>query len=188
MLVTNIWHVTSTKTELTRARLLATALELFAEQGYEQTTVAQIAARASVSEMTFFRYFPAKEDLLLDDPYDPLMVAAVAQQPRDLPPLTRAVRGIRAAWHSLPVPDSADVRNRVRIIANTPSLRASMWRNAAETEQVIAQALGDGLASRVAAAAAIAALNTALLEWGLGSGDLGELIDEALDVLEASDD
>lgn len=178
----------TTKTARTRQRLLAAALELFAEQGFEDTTVTQIAARAGVSDMTFFRYFPTKQSVLVDDPYDELIGTAVAQQPRDLPPLTRAVRGIRSAWHSLPPPESAEVRDRMRIVAVSPSLRSSMRRNSEETERVIAEALtdADAIAARVAAAAAVAALNAALLEWSLGDdGDLGPLIDLALDVLES---
>ncbi|WP_433442682.1 TetR/AcrR family transcriptional regulator [Nonomuraea sp. CA-141351] len=53
------------KKRQTRQLLVSTALRLFAEQGYEQTTVAQIAATADVATKTFFNYFPTKEDVLL---------------------------------------------------------------------------------------------------------------------------
>ena len=46
------------------------ALRLFAEQGYEDTTVEQIADAADISTTTFYRYFPTKEDVVLDDDYD----------------------------------------------------------------------------------------------------------------------
>ncbi|MFI7642112.1 TetR/AcrR family transcriptional regulator [Nonomuraea sp. NPDC049400] len=52
------------KKRQTRQLLVSTALRLFAEQGYEQTTVAQIAAAADVATKTFFNYFPTKEDVL----------------------------------------------------------------------------------------------------------------------------
>lgn len=177
-----------TKTELTRRRLLSAALELFAANSYEATTVAQIAERAGTSEMTFFRYFPTKESVLLDDPYDPLIGAAVGAQPHDLDPLSRTIRGIRAAWHGLPEPSSDELRDRLRIVANSPTLRASMWRNSEATEAVIVAALvgADSLAARVAAAAALAALNTALLIWAQSDDpNLGATIDAALDTLEA---
>ncbi len=74
------------KRERTLAALVEAGLELFERQGYEATTVAQIARAAGVTEMTFFRYFPAKEHLLLDDPYDPVLTAAIAEQPRELAP------------------------------------------------------------------------------------------------------
>lgn len=175
----------STKAELTRQRLLTAALELFVSQGYDATPVAQIAGAAGVSEMTFYRYFPAKENLLLDDPYDPMIAAAVARQASDLPPLLRTVRGIRNAWHALPPPDTDEVRIRVRIVAQSPALRSSMLRNSAETERVIAEALGgDVFPARIVAAAAMAALSTALLEWSVvDDAELGPMIDAALDVL-----
>jgi AcrR family transcriptional regulator len=176
-----------TKRERTRTRLLEAALELFVERGYEATTVAQIAARAGVTEMTFFRHFPSKESVLLDDPYDPLIAAAVAQQPTELAPLVRVARGIRSAWRSMPFPATEDVRERVRVAAASPSLRAMMWRNSAATEVAIAGALTavDPAVARIAAAAAMAALNTALLEWSIqDGGDLAPVIEAALDVLE----
>ncbi len=177
----------TTKAAHTRERILSSALELFAERGYDATTVAQIASGAGVTEMTFFRYFPAKESLLLDDPYDPLMAAAVAEQPEDLDVLTRVVRGIRSAWRSLPISDTHAVRQRLRIAAASPSLRASMARNTQATEAAIVEALPDvdTTTARIAAAAALAALMAALLAWGeVDDGELGAAIESALDVLE----
>src|ERR1700691_3962855 len=84
----------------TRAALREHALRLFREQGYQATTVEQIAAAAEVSPSTFFRYFPTKEDLVLQDDMDTRMVAAFARQPRELAPIA-AVRGaMREAWAS----------------------------------------------------------------------------------------
>ena len=117
------------------------AAELFARQGYEQTTVAQIAASAGVTEMTFFRYFPAKEDAIITDPYDPLIAEAVARQPAELGPVVRVVRGMRAVWRDMPEEATALVRTRLRIVAGTPSLRAGTWRAMSATEQEIAGAL-----------------------------------------------
>jgi AcrR family transcriptional regulator len=177
------------KSERTREQLLAAALELFASQGYHETTVAQIAARVGVSEMTFFRHFPSKEDSLLADPYDPLIAAAVAEQPREWDVLRRVVQGVRTAWHAVPEPASAQVRLRVRIAAQTPSLRAAIWRNTEATEQVIVSALEadgtDRLSARAASAAVLAGITAALLEWSASeNGELGPMVDRVLDLFQ----
>lgn len=179
----------TTRRERTHARLLECALELFERQGYEQTTVAQIAQAAGVTQMTFFRHYPSKENLLLDDPYDPMMARCVAEQPRDLPPLVRAVAGIRAAWGQLPQPDSQTVRRRVRIAAGSPSLRAGTAANNSRTEQVLAEQLiadgADPLAARVAAAAVLAGITAALFEWSRrDDSTLADAVNAALDTLD----
>ena len=89
MLATNILRV-PTKTELTRERIETAAMRLFVEQGFEETTVAQIAEAAGVSEMTFFRYFTSKDAVVIDDPYDPVVAACIAERPRDEAPMLRA--------------------------------------------------------------------------------------------------
>lgn len=177
------------KRERTRERLLGAALELFASQGYHETTVAQIAARVGVSEMTFFRHFQSKEDSLLADPYDPLIAAAVVVQPMEWDVLRRIVHGVRDAWRAVPQPATAQVRLRVRIAAQTPSLRAAIWRNTEATEQVIVAALEadgtDRLAARAASAAVLAAMTAALMEWAASDdGELGPMVDRVLALFE----
>ncbi len=178
------------KREQTRARLTACALDLFERHGFEATTVGQIATAAKVTPMTFFRYFPTKESVLLDDPYDPIIVASVATQPRSLAPLVRVARGLRHAWSHLPEPDGVTVRRRVRVAARTPSLRAAVTGNAVQSEDLIAEALATSgvapLAARTAAAAAMAAMTAALFEWAVQDElTLSEVVHEVLDVLEA---
>ncbi|GAA1626701.1 hypothetical protein GCM10009679_34620 [Saccharothrix algeriensis] len=173
----------------TRALLLECALDLFEQQGYERTTVAQIASAAGVTEMTFFRHFAAKERLVVEDPYDPVIAGAVAAQPRTMAPLARAVAGLRAAWGRLPEPESAAVRRRVRIAAATPSLRAAISANNAATEQILVdQLVADGAdpgPARVAAAAVLAGLTAALLDWSQRDGvALTDVVSAALDTLE----
>lgn len=177
-----------TNAERTHAELLRSALELFAERGYDATTAAAIADRASVSEMTFFRHFSSKDAVLVDDPYDPLIAEAIARQPTALQALAAAVAGVDEAWRAVPGPAAADVRERLRIVARTPSLRGALARNSAGTADAIAEALQSRGVSRVdaqiAAAATIGALNAALLEWADGDDpDLGSAIQSALTVL-----
>lgn len=177
-----------TKAERTRAALLRAALELFDERGYEQTTAAAIAERAGVSEMTFFRYFPSKDAVLVDDPYDPLIAEAIAHQPQGLSPIAIAIGAIAEGWREVPPPASAEVRDRLRIVSRTPSLRGAIARNNAATEKAISDALiGRGVPtadSRIAAAATMGALTAALLDWANGDDpDLGSAIHAALRVL-----
>lgn len=184
--------LTTPRARRTAERLLAAALDLFARNGYEATTVAQVAAAAGVTEMTFYRHFGSKEALLVDDPYDPLIAEAVGRQPRSLPALLRAARGLREAWRGMPIEDAEPVRARVRIAAGTPSLRGVMRANTARTEEAVAGRLvADGCdptTAAVAAAAVLAALMTALLRWAEEDGtDLGAAVESALDVLEVHD-
>lgn len=186
MLVTNIIGVT--KAERTRAALFRAALELFAELGYDSTTAAAIAERAGVSEMTFFRHFPSKDSVLIADPYDPLIAEAIIRQPEHVSPMTTAIRAIAEGWRSVPPPASAEVRDRLRIVSRTPSLRGAIARNNAATEAAISGALvSRGVSAsdaRIAAAATMGALTASLLEWADGEDpDLGSAIEAALRVL-----
>ena len=198
MLVTNIASVQAptaptSKTRRTRATLLAAAFELFARQGYEQTTVAQIAAAAGVTEMTFYRHFGSKVQLLIDDPYDPLIAQAIGEQAADLAPLIRAARGIRLAWRRLPITDDEPVRERVAIVGSTPSLLPAIKASTAATETAIAaQLVADGAEATdaaIAAAAAMAALMTGLIRWATtDGGPIGAAVERSLDVLEPTHD
>ncbi|KQZ09836.1 TetR family transcriptional regulator [Agromyces sp. Root1464] len=164
---------------------------MFEQQGYEATTVAQIARAAGVTEMTFFRYFAAKEHLLLDDPYDPVLIAAIGAQPRSDPPFLRAARGIRAAWRALPEPETPVIRRRVRIAARTPALRGATWRSTGNTERaIVEQLVTDGAepeVAGVAAASVLAALVAGLFAWAEHETQtLAEAIERALDVIDVA--
>lgn len=177
-----------TKIKRTRAALVRAALELFDEHGYDATTAAAIGERAGVTEMTFFRHFPTKDAVLMADPYDPLIAEAITQQPAGLSPLAAAIGAIAEGWRAVPPPAGAEVRDRLRIVSRTPSLRGAIARNNAATEEAIACALADrGVAradARIAAAATMGALSAALLDWADGNDpDLGTAIDAALRVL-----
>jgi AcrR family transcriptional regulator len=108
----------------TRAAIQAAALELFERQGYDATTVDQIAERAEVSAATFFRYFPTKEDVVLHDRYDPLLLADFAAQPPELSPLAALRRTLRSVFAGLPADEFARERQRAMLIISVPGLRA----------------------------------------------------------------
>src|SRR5690242_10167116 len=84
----------------TRAAIREHALRLFRANGYQRTTVEQIAAAAEVSPSTFFRYFPTKEDVVLQDDMDTRMVEAFARQPPDLAPIPAVRAALQEAWRS----------------------------------------------------------------------------------------
>jgi AcrR family transcriptional regulator len=170
--------------------LLERALTLFEVKGYEQTAAAEIAAAAGVSEMTFFRHFQSKDRVLLDDPYDAELVAAVAARPVGEAPLVRTVQGLRSAWAAVPEPAVEVVRRRARIVANTSTLRSAVARNNQRTEDAVTdQLVTDGcprLEARAAASAVLAALTSALLWWAAeDQADLSNAMERALAIFDA---
>ena len=156
----------------TRARLRETALDLFHRHGYAQTSVTQIARAAGVSHMTFFRHFPPKESVVVGDLFDPLIAAAAAAQPEELPPLERAVRGLLAALDD-PAAEaelgSQEFRERIELIAATDSLRSAAWASGQATRDAIREALTTQdtrpREACVAAGAVIGAATSLLLAW-----------------------
>src|SRR4029450_4190887 len=90
----------------TRTRLMiqAEAFRLFAEKGYSETTVEEIADAAAISPRTFFRYFPTKEDVVLWDEYDPQVAELLAARPAE-EPVAESVRAVlRQELTGLPRP------------------------------------------------------------------------------------
>ncbi|GHE05126.1 TetR family transcriptional regulator [Streptomyces alanosinicus] len=87
------------KKAATRRTLLQTAARMFAERGFQDTTVKDIAAEAGVTERTFFRYFPSKEDLVFAEILDfvPLVAEEIPRRPAGEPPLTAVHHSLLAA-------------------------------------------------------------------------------------------
>src|SRR3954454_24804861 len=78
-----------------RERLVVAAVDLFTEQGYDATTVAQIAERAGVTKSTFFRHFPDKRELLVagQETLSRLLTEGIAEAPADASPLETVAAG-----------------------------------------------------------------------------------------------
>ncbi|KWX03390.1 TetR family transcriptional regulator [Carbonactinospora thermoautotrophica] len=178
----------------TRRAIQEQALRLFLEKGYAATTVEEIAAAAEVSPATFFRYFPTKEDVVLSDEYDPLIERLLAERPADEPPVQRVRRALAAGFAQVYAADRDRLLARVRLILDTPALRARLWENQLATQELLRRALGgredtveEALRTRLIAAGCVTAVVTALITWVEtgGTADLPDLVDRALATLEA---
>ena len=127
-----------------RVRLQRAALELFRERGYDRTTAAEIAARAGVTERTFFRHFVDKREVLFDGEaiLRTTLTSAIADAPAGLAPLDTLFRAFRLAVPLLEG-NRPFSKPRHEIISTTPALH--------ERELAKVAALTDALASALRA-------------------------------------
>ena len=181
------------KKQKTRSAIQREAMRLFQQQGYDATTVEQIAEAAEVSQSTFFRYFPTKEDVVLLDDYDPVIAAMIAARPADEP----AVAAIRAAMieamRVVLVEDEKLVKDRIGFMLSVPAIRARMFEQSSSTQvmfcEVLAKRTGrdpDSFDVQVAAGAILGALNTAVMYWAQHpDATLDELAERALTLVES---
>jgi AcrR family transcriptional regulator len=181
----------------TRASLREHALRLFREKGYQNTTVEQIAAAAEVSPSTFFRYFPTKEDLVLQDDMDLRMIEALEQQPPDLGPVAAVRAASRQMFDSYTAADMEIVRETIRLTLTVPEIRARAMDEFARTITVVAEAVAkragrspDDLAVRAVAGAIVGVIMSVTMPWEgwpewTSLEDTFGRIDEALGLLEA---
>jgi AcrR family transcriptional regulator len=168
------------------------ALALFDEQGYDATTVEQIAERAEVSTTTFFRYFPSKADVVLSDysKHLPVLRQAIVERPPAESPLA-AVRGaLQTGW--VEAIDAQRTARKARTVATSPMLRGLSYERGlgwlATFKEAIAQRRGlDAPDERcaVAAMAILGVLGAAVDGWIEGGcrGDLGQAIERNFDVM-----
>src|SRR3989475_1811626 len=102
------------KKQKTRESIQRTALRLFEKQGYEETTIEEIAAAAEISPSTFFNYFPTKEDVVLFDEYDPMLFPILT----DAPPgetLRQSIHRVLQAFAVILEQDREDILERSRL-------------------------------------------------------------------------
>lgn len=175
----------------TRNALIATALRLFHERGYERTTTEEIAAAVDVSQRTLFRYFANKDEIVLavlEDVYDAFLVK-LAAQPAGAAPLAAMRAAMRDIWADLQRPEAAADRAAVvatLTLADTvPALFAANLRRMAEWEErlvaVVAERTGADPATDARPWLTVAAFDTvfrvAQRQWSArGDGDLDELL------------
>ncbi|MFI6434250.1 TetR family transcriptional regulator [Streptomyces sp. NPDC050759] len=138
------------KKQRTREALLRVAIELFTTEGYERTTVDDIADAVGVSQRTFFRYFAGKEDaaLALDEMTVTRFVDAVRARPSHEPPLEALRLAVLESWDTLhevveSVVPVARFLAMYRVIESTPVLLAAHLRRSAEVEEVLTRVLAE---------------------------------------------
>ncbi|MFD0363171.1 mycofactocin system transcriptional regulator [Nocardia sp. GCM10030253] len=173
----------------TKRELELIAMRLFTEQGFDETTVEQIAAAAGISGRTFFRYFPTKAEVLwyqFDDEVAALR-EAFATMPDEVPMMT-AVRRVVVNANRYRAEDVAELRTRMQLVGAVPALAATAGAHYDAWERAVsafaAQRLGepeDALLPLAVGRTTLAAARAAFDAWlARADADLTVYLDEAL--------
>jgi TetR/AcrR family transcriptional regulator, regulator of mycofactocin system len=180
-----------------RRELELIALRLFTDQGFDSTTIEQIAAEAGVSKRTFFRYFSSKAGLLwseFDREVDTIR-AALAEVPATVPMMDAIRRAVVTANHYGPQ-DVPELRIRMHLISSVPALQSSTAVHYDAWERAIsdfaATRIGqpaDSLYPLAVGRATLAACRAAYDRWwALSDADLTFYLDAALAAVAAGFD
>jgi TetR/AcrR family transcriptional regulator, regulator of mycofactocin system len=175
-----------------RRELRLIALRLFAEHGFDNTTIEQIAAEAGVSERTFFRYFTTKASVLWTEFETEVETirTSLASVPYDVP-LMDAIRGAVVAANHYHADDVPEMRLRMHLIATVPALSFSAAEHYDAWERAISEFAGrrlgvpaDSLYPLTIGRSALAACRAAYDRWSArADGDLTIYLDAALAAL-----
>ncbi|MDQ0750942.1 AcrR family transcriptional regulator [Streptomyces africanus] len=177
----------------TRQAIRAATYALIEEQGYDATTIEQIADRAEVSPSTVFRYFPAKEDIVITDEWHPVMPAELRARPEDESWADVLRHVMRTALDRSLAEEPEVTRLRARLGVEVPAVRARMTQSMAATGRLLREALAersgldpDSLELRVFAMSVMGGLTEVSHYWAETGhrDDVRGLVDRALDVLE----
>ena len=177
-----------------RERLVRAALDLFTEQGYDSTTVAQIAERAGLNPSTFFRHFPDKREVLFagQDTLAQLFADGIAAAPASAPPLQAVAAALDAVAIAFP-PGRRDLgpQRRAVIAANAELQERDALKRAgfaaAMTEALQARGVPDPAAA-LAAELGVLAFSRAYARWAdpASRQPFSELARQALQELQAA--
>jgi AcrR family transcriptional regulator len=181
------------KKEKTRAAIKKHALRLFRRRGYANTTVEDIAAAAEISPSTFFRYFPTKESVLLDEQYPREFVAEFDAQPHNDSPVRAMRRAVLEEFERMSEEELASLRGRNILILSTPELRAAYMEHIYKLMTLIAESAAkrvnrepSALEVRTFAWVMQGVLTAAAAYWTETEGtSLADALDKAFDHLEA---
>ncbi|MFF8936911.1 TetR/AcrR family transcriptional regulator [Streptomyces paradoxus] len=177
----------------TRQAIRTATYALIEEQGYDATTVEQIADRAEVSPSTVFRYFPTKEDIVITDEWAPVVMAELRARPRD-ESWADVLRHVMRTALDLSLAEEPEVtRLRARLGVEVPAVRARMMESMAATGLLLREALAErsgldpgSLELRVFAMSVMGGLMEVSQYWAETGhrDDIRDLVDRALDVME----
>jgi AcrR family transcriptional regulator len=177
-----------------RERLVRAALDLFTEQGYGNTTVAEIAERAGLTKTTFFRHFPDKREVLFagQDTHSRLLADGIAAAPDSATPLEAVAAALGAATVTF-TPDQREFGPRLQaVISGNSELREREAFKRAGLAAAMAEALQkrgvpDPTAS-LAAELGVRAFYGAFARWGdpTNQRTFTELARQALHELQAA--
>lgn len=156
----------------TREAIRTATYALVKEQGYDATTIEQIAERAEVSPSTVFRYFPTKEDIVITDEFDPIIMEELRARPADEPWMVTLRFVMRKAIQFGLKEDQEISRLRSHLMVQVPAVRARMMESMSVTGTMLCQAIADrtgrdreSLEVRVHAMSIVAGLMEASLYW-----------------------
>jgi AcrR family transcriptional regulator len=167
----------------TRQRIQRQALRLFSEQGYDATTVNEVADAAGVSAMTVYRNFPTKEDLVLYDDFDAQAAASITELPSTDSLTDRIGRAVVA---TIELASAYLLLVRLQLMISTPALQARHLDSQFRLQEAFVTAIcADDptleYGARAAASACLGVTHTALLRWASDGGkpNLPDLFREA---------
>jgi AcrR family transcriptional regulator len=173
-----------------RGRLRRAALDLYAEHGFDQTTVAQIAERAGLTERTFYRHFSDKREVVFSGEVHRVLVSTLADAPASMSAMEAVTAALDAAGAVLD--ERRDMtRRRQAVIAANPGLQEREQIKYATLADDLAEALrGRGVeasSARLAGDAGVAVFRAAFERWidEEERRDFGRLVRDTLDALAA---
>ena len=157
-----------------RERLVVAAVDLFTEQGYDATTVAQIAERAGVTKSTFFRHFPDKRELLVagQETLARLLAEGIAEAPANASPLEAVAEGLERASSAMgPITRELAPRLKAAIAASTELQEREALKSvglaAAMASALVARGVPDSTAA-IAGELGVLAFKRGYAEWSEG--------------------
>ncbi|MFF2313025.1 TetR family transcriptional regulator [Streptomyces albidoflavus] len=178
-----------------RAEVSDVAFRLFAERGFEKTTVEQIAAAAGLSRTTFFRYFGTKEELVLGKivEFGRQIADALAARPAEEQPWD----ALRRAFDVIAEPQTGEPgppMDMIRLLSDACALMTRNWEKTQGWQSMLAPEISRRLGgpdpaidmrANALAAAAISCLDAATDAWTAGGGtaSMADLVDQAMGIL-----